>query len=227
MRLVPPPSQAESPLRHFVGAPLVILFADAEELQPSRQRGGGTIEVSAGVSLSDDDTYLIVPDDVGDELVDILRDADRELLEETLDESLLVLGDLHRGAEGRTVVAADFAMSVTEAFRQGLPYAAQVPVDGQGGGLRSLNQLAHVQCTMVSALMDTDGWRSVLRQSNYIGVSWRSPADTPSLASLSPTFVVSNRSGDGHIGLDLALFVEDDDLVALVRPAELLTTAAA
>lgn len=226
MQLVPPPDPSPSPLQQFVGAPLVLLFADAQELQPARMRGSGTIEVTAGYSLSEDDTYLVVPDDVGEEIVDILRDADHDLLEEALDESLLVLGDLQRGAGGRTTMAAEFAVSVSQAFRDGLPYAASVALSSEPGWLRQLNQLSHVQCTMVSALMDGEGLQAVLDNPRYVGVSWRSPADTPSLASLSPTYVMSHRRGS-RIGLELALFAEDDELVALVRPAEVLAAPAA
>lgn len=191
-----------------------------------RVRGSGTIPLSAGYSLSEDDTYLVVPDDVGDEIVDMLRDADHALLEEALDESLLVFGDVRRGPGGRADVAAEFAVSVSQAFRDGLPYAASLELSADPAWLRRLNQLSHVQCTMVSALLDGEGLQAVLDNPRYAGISWRSPADAPNLASLAPTYVMSRRRG-GRVGLELALFVEDEDLVALVRPAEVLAAPAA
>lgn len=209
------------PFSSFVGAQLMVLFADGDELRPVRTRGSGSIQLAAGYCISEDDTYLVLPDDIGEEIVNIFRAGDLSLLEEALDEGLLVHGHLQRGPGGKPSLLAAYGITLTDGLRR-LPYAAEVEVPGESDPVKRLNTLAHAQCTMVSALLDHEGLEAVLRNPCHLGESWRPPQAAAGLQHLSPTYLLSRHDGDAHVGLELALFVEDDDLIALTRPARLL-----
>jgi hypothetical protein len=206
----------------FVGAALVVVFAEADEIARVRAAGGGMLVLQAPYHVSEEDTYLVLPDDIGEEIVDILRDGDAELLGEAMRDALCVQGEVGKNPRGRGMVLdAERLCSPSELLGPRAPYAANVSVAGDEA-LRRLNQLPHVQCTTLSALADDDGLEQMLRaEDDFIGCSWRPPASAKRLQDLEPTYAWSRRIDDGRVGIELALFREDEELVAVLRPASL------
>jgi hypothetical protein len=76
LQQVPAPTADHEPA--VVGAAMCVAFADGEAIGQLREAGAGVLELEPPVSLSDEDCYLVVPSDIGLELIDILRDADQE-----------------------------------------------------------------------------------------------------------------------------------------------------
>ena len=206
----------------FVGVPLSVSFVQADALVRLADVGSGSIALEPPFHLGDDDAYLLLPEDIGVEIVDILRDGDAELLGEAMRDGLLVLGDVVRTGKRGLSLNVSYAQSPGKALAQGLPYAATVDVGAMGDPVRALNTLPHAQCTTLSALIDDDGLEAVLRQESFIGIGWRTPAALHRLATLEPTYLWSRHLTRSQIGIEFALFAEDDELVALMRPARLL-----
>src|SRR5690606_21291334 len=73
-----------------VGLPLNVLFADGEDMERLRAQGQGVLVLEPPFHLSHEDAYLVLPSDIGLEIVDIMRDADLDLLHETMRDSLVV-----------------------------------------------------------------------------------------------------------------------------------------
>jgi hypothetical protein len=206
----------------FAGVPLSVLFAQADAIGQLAAAGSGEILLQPPYYLGDDDAYLILPEDIGVEIVDILRDGDEELLGEAMRDGLLVCGEVARaGKRGMSLMAAQ-ALSPRRALKEGLAYAATVDLASVDDAVRALNTLPHAQCTTLSALIDDDGLESVLRENSYVGISWRTPSAMRRLSSIDPTYVWSRHLDQNHVGIEFALFVEDDELVALMRPARLV-----
>jgi len=208
----PPDSSIPPVSRDFVGVPLAVLFASGEEINAAKNEDREHLVTTSAPLVSDDDAYLVVPDDIGDEIVDILADGDLELLNETFRDSLLVSGGLTREA-GVVRLLIDGALSPQDAFREAMPYAQQVSVGGDSDPVQFANRMNHCQCTMLSAFLDDEGLDAMLRAESYVGMSWRMGS------GISPTYAYSRRLPDGAIGVEFALFVEEDDLIALMRPA--------
>ena len=102
------------------------------------------------------------------------------------------------------------------------PYAATALVGGGEEPLSTINGLEHTQCTLISQLMDDEGLDRVLRRPEYVGISWRVPAHAADrLAGIDPTLVWSRHLDDGRVGVELALFQEYEELVALLHPVAL------
>jgi len=72
---------------------------------------------------------------------------------------------------------------------------------------------------MLSALLDAEGLEAMLRREKYIGTSWRVSSESSSDLMVDPTYAYSRHLSDGRVGIELALFVEEEDLIALLRPA--------
>ncbi|MCG8554265.1 MAG: hypothetical protein MJD61_03105 [Proteobacteria bacterium] len=203
--------------------PLSVVFADAAAIKKLATLGEGELSLVPPFHISDEDSYLIVPDDIGMEIVDILRDADGELLHETLRDSLVAVGNIERRGRGQLKLDVESCHVPQVLLRGGLPYMRSVLVSRADDPVRTLNTLDHTQCTMLSALVDEEGLDRVLRRSEYIGVSWKAPAcASEPLQHLDPTYVWSRRLNASSIGIELALFQEYDELIALLRPAKLL-----
>jgi hypothetical protein len=214
----PEPQAAEA----FVGTALVVLFAPGEQLERVRREGGGPLALRPPFHVGEDDTYLVLPDDIGEEIVDILRDADADLLHEALREGLLVVGQIGKNPAGRGMALdATVVCGALQLLESKASYAAELELRPGENLLRALNTLPHAQCTTLSALVDDDGLEAMLREPEYIGTSWRAPASVKALQEIEPTHVWTRRRGEGEVGIELALFQEDDELIALVRPARL------
>ena len=95
MRIVDSP--ADPTLAEMIaGTPLSIVFADGEAIAAVRERGEGTVALSPPFHVSDEDTYLLLPDDIGLELVDMFRDGDVDLLAEAMRDGLVAIGAIEK-----------------------------------------------------------------------------------------------------------------------------------
>lgn len=223
MQLVAAEPTSSSILEELVGAPLSVVFAEAEAIERVRRAGEGAIPLEPPFHVSDEDAYLVLPDDIGTEIVDILRDHDHELLHESLRDGLVVLGCVERRGPGVVELHAEEVITPAEALRQGLPYAADVTVGGDEDPVSVANDMDHVQCTMVSGLLDDEGLEQMLRRPEHVGATWRVPPEAADrLVGVEPTYGWSRHLGPGRVGIELALFAEEEELVVLLRPLRLL-----
>jgi hypothetical protein len=222
-----PPTQsapASSPHEAFVGVPLSVVFADGDDIAAAARGARDSIRLAPPFHVSDEDAYLVLPEDIGAEIVDILRDGDAELLAETMRDGLLVIGTIER--EGRRVeLCVDACVRPEDALAGDLAYAETLPLLDADTALELLNELHHVQVTMAGALVDEEGLGAMLTSAAYIGASWTPPEDAARRGvTAEPTYVWSRQRDDGRVGIELALFSEYEELVALVRPAALRAT---
>ncbi|MFW5875660.1 MAG: hypothetical protein ACOCXM_02870 [Myxococcota bacterium] len=206
----------------FVGTPLSVVFTEGDQMEAVRA-GETRIPLSPPFHVADESTYLLLPDDIGMEFVDIMRDGDLELMHEAMRDGLLVVGSMEQVGGGQMELHVEAFTRPTDALSDDLPYAASVLVGAGQDPLARLEDLEHLQCTMVSGLLDDEGLDRVLRRKEYLGVSWRAPADQP--ADADPTCIWSRHVGRGRAGVELALFQEYEELVVLLRPV-VLTAAA-
>jgi hypothetical protein len=216
MQIATVPRKEERP--GFVGTPLSVVFAEGDAIDAVRRVGSGTLTLSPPYHLSDADRYLVVPDDIGMELCDILRDGDIELLQEAMRDGLLVIGEIARRGRGKVALEVACAASPRAVLAPSVAYAATVTVGGADDPVRTANRLPHARVTLLSALVDDEGLDAMLRGEQYVGVSWRLPGDAPPDLAVDPTLAWSRRLPDGTVGVELALFQEDDELTVLVRP---------
>lgn len=211
------------PLSLFERVALSVVLADPEEVASLREsQEPRSIVLMPPYHVSESDTYLVVPSDIGTDLIDIFADGDLDLVHDTVRESVLVSGDLEKAGRGAMSLFAEQSLTVADALVGGLEYGATIRLGGLGDPLRVLNRMPHVRVTMLSALLDPDGLAAALGAEQFAGTGWRVPREAASeLRSIAPTYVWSRRTEEG-VGIELALFSEDDELVALVRPAMLV-----
>lgn len=222
MQLVPTARNTPDDLaQRTVGAALGVLFADKDELAHLRAGGAGVLPLSAGYSICAEDVYLVLPDDIGDEIVDIMRDGDGELLEEAMAEGLVAVGQIRWGVHGEATLHAQAVAPVATLLATLLPYASSISPWSEPDPLQHINSLPHLQCTMLSALLDAQGLATVIAQEQHLGTSWRAASTAPELPEVDSTYVWSRRTAPGEVGIELALFSEEDDLIALLRPLKL------
>ncbi len=220
------PASVAELARAFVGVPLGVVFAEGEEMaalvvSPPSASAPGTLTLEEPVASSNTDAYLVLPSDIGTEIVDILADSDRELLGEAMRDGLLVLGELNLEHDAPQL-RVEAALSPRKALGENPPFAASVAVGGGGDPLPAINGLPHLQVTMLSSLVDDESLEKMLRRREYAGTSWRVPPEVrDQLESVSPTYAWSKRQMDGSVGVEFALFVEDEELIALLRPVRL------
>ncbi len=223
MQMIASETQGQAVWDAFVGTPLSVVFAEGEALEPIRAAGTGVLRLEPPYHLSDDDAYLVLPEDIGVEIVDILRDGDAELLGEAMRDGLLVVGSVVRRGRGEVELHVEEAVTPADALSAGMPYAAEIVIGDGGDPVRRANELDHVQCTMLSALLDDAGLERMLRKEQTIGASWRVPAHAADrLAGVEPTYAWSRRRAAGRVGVELALFSEEEELVVVLRPVELV-----
>ncbi len=204
----------------FGGVPLTVVFAEGEALAAARESGATRIPLEPPFHVSDEDVYLVLPADIGLELIDIFDDADAELLGEAMAEGLVVLGSVEREGKGH-VLDVERALTAQALLDSGLPYASEVEVGGATDPVEELNALEQAQVTVASLLVDDDGLERMLRRRQHIGASWRVPKGAQHLTGVDPTYAWSRRLPDGRIGIEAALFSEYEELVMLLRPAAL------
>jgi hypothetical protein len=205
----------------FGGVPLTVVFADGETLAQAREGRANRIPLDPPFHVSDEDVYLVLPVDIGIELIEIFADADAELLEAAMREGLLVLGTIEREGRGKVVLEIEEAIVPLDALEGGMEYTSEVQV---GEGLDAtlvLNDLDQAQVTISSELIDDDGLESMLSSEMHIGASWRVPANADHLKGVDPTYAWSRRLPDGRVGIEAVLFSEYEELVIVLRPAVL------
>ncbi len=205
----------------FGGAPLTVVFAEGEALAAAREGASARIPLDPPFHVSDEDVYLVLPADIGLELVDIFADGDDELLGEALDEGLVVLGSIEREGRGKVVLDVEVAITPRALLDEGLPYASQIEVGGGEDPIEALNTLEHAQITIASLFVDDEGLEAMLRREQHIGASWRVPKDAKHLEGVDPTYAWSRRLPDGRVAIEAALFLEYEELVMVLRPAVL------
>lgn len=212
-------AQADASL---AGTALVVLFAESVEIDRVREAGSGALLLRPPFHMGEEDAYLVLPDDIGEEIVDILRDGDHELLAEALRDGLIVLGEVAKNPRGRGMaLIARETHSPLSVLAPGVGYATSVSLAGGRDVLRMLNTLPELQCTTLSAFVDDDGFEAIVGEAQFIGVSWRPPAAAKALSDIEPTHAFTRRLSNGEIGVELVLFREDEELVAVLRPASL------
>ena len=206
----------------LVGVALSVVFASGEQIERVRLAGAGALVLVAPYHVSSDDAYLVLPEDIGTEIVDIMRDGDLDLLHEAMRDGLLAVGAVERVRKGVVALEVQRAETPAAALGAAMCYAASVSL-GEGDLLDALNGLDHVLCTGASALVDDEGLDEMLREPEHVGTSWRAPADAPAeVRGAEPTYAWSRRLADGRVGIELALFAEYDEIVALLRPAAIV-----
>lgn len=216
MHLVSIPAQQAHVDHPYCGLAFSLAITDADSIAALREAGHGRIALAAPFHMSEDDAYLIVPDDIGLELIDIMRDGDSDLLHEALRDGLLAVGQLARGEAGMEL-SVERCITPSAALKDGLPHVERVELEGTDP-VRRINQLGHVQCTTLSALVNDEGLEQMLRSEEHLGHSWTlDPALEKRLGQVEPTYVWSRRVRDG-VSVEMALFSEDDEVVVLMRP---------
>lgn len=204
----------------FAGVPLSVAFADGEAIAAVREGVTRALPLVPPFHVSDEDAYLVLPDDIGMEIVDILRDGDLELLGEAMRDGLLVIGEVARGTKGGVELRVAASIAPRDALARGLPYAEAVAMDEDA--VDAVNELDHVQVTVASSLIDDEGLQEMLEAREWAGTSWRVPAGAPAhLRGAEPTYAWSRRIAPNRVGIELALFVEYEEIVCLLRPAVL------
>ncbi|MDQ3032971.1 MAG: hypothetical protein M3Y87_11175 [Myxococcota bacterium] len=202
------------------GLPLSIVFAEGEAIEALRARGEGSLLLQPPFHVSDSDAYLVLPDDIGLELVDMFRDGDLDLLAEAMRDGLIVVGTIEKEGRGRIVLSVEQSARPADLLQE-LPFGETIGVGRGVDPLPLLNALEQVQCTVASGFVDDQGLEKMLRKREYAGVSWRVPKADKHLAHVDPTYVWSKRQPDGRVGIECALFSEYEELVAVLRPAVL------
>lgn len=211
----------------FGGAPLTVVFADGEALAAAREGDAERIPLDPPFHVSDEDVYLVLPADIGLELVDIFADGDGELLEEAMTEGLVVLGSVEREGRGQVVLEVEEALTPRALLDAGLEYASEIAVGGGTDPVEELNALDDVKLTIASRFVDDDGLERMLRRRTHIGASWKVPKGAAHLAGVDPTYAWSERLPDGRVGVEAALFSEYEELVMVLRPCVLAPALAA
>lgn len=205
----------------LAGLPLSIVFAEGDAIARVRERGEGAILLAPPFHVSDDDTYLVLPEDIGLEIVDMFKDGDLDLLAEAMRDGLCAIGVVERAGKGKVELHVERCAAPAELLAR-MPFAEKI---GFGRGVDPvplLNALDHAQLTVASTFVDARGVSSMLTQEEWAGASWRVPKDRKELAGVDPTYAWTKRQKDGHVGIEAALFVEYEELVLVLRPALLL-----
>ncbi|WP_053234555.1 hypothetical protein [Sandaracinus amylolyticus] len=202
------------------GVPLSVVFADGELIAAVRERGEGMLPLDPPFHVSDEDAYLVLPIDIGLELVDMFRDGDVDLLEEAMRDGLVAIGTIEKQGRGKLALAVEQCAQPSELMKD-LPFAETVGIGRNVDPLEVLNELEHVQCTVASGFVDEEGLESMLSEREFAGLSWRVPEGDKQRAHVDPTYVWSKRLPDGRIAIECALFSEYEELVAVLRPVAL------
>jgi hypothetical protein len=198
-----------------------VVFADGEEIARVAAAGAGLLPLEPPFHVAAEDMYVVLPADIGIEIVDIMQDSDVDLLMEAMRDGLVACGTIEKRGRGAMVLHVEDAVVLADALSAGIPYAAAIPVGNGVDPLAEMRKIPHLSCTVLGALCDDEGLDRILRRQEYVGLSF-----IPSLyegEGIEPSFVWSKRLADG-VGVEFALFTEYEELVALIRPLLLVTS---
>lgn len=209
---------------HVRGIPLTVLFADGDAIARVRERGHGALTLSPPFHVSDEDAYLVLPEDVGLELVDMFRDGDVDLLAEAMRDGIVALGGIEK--QGRAMALEVDECEPAERVLKKLGWVETVALRRGVDPIEHLNEMDHVRCTVASSFVDLVGLASMVRSAEFAGASWRVPKDAAHLAGVDPTYAWSKRLPDGRISVECALFSEYEELAVVLRPALLVQSDA-
>lgn len=223
--------QSSDLAQDLAGLPLTVVFADAESIAEVKAAGEGALVLVPPYHVSDDDAYLVLPDDVGLELVDMFKDGDLDLIAGALADGIVAIGAIERGereaGKKRLVSLHVEECGPAADLLAKMPYAERI---GFGRGVDPvplLNALPHAHITVASAFVDDVGAEKMLRRSEWCGAAWTPPKNKKELAGVDPTYAWTKRDPQGHVGVEMALFVEYEELVAVLRPARLVSLESA
>jgi hypothetical protein len=227
MHVVPNETQSNTETTHelrIAGVPMGVVFAEGEEIARVAEMGTGTLSLDPPFHVAPEDTYLVLPSDIGMEIVDIMRDSDLDLLHEAMRDGLVACGPIVKGRKGAMTLHVHDAVTPSDALSAGIPYAATIPIGPAVDPLAAMRKIPHLSCNVRGALCDDEGLDRMLRKQEYVGLSF-----LPTLGeheSVEPSFVWSKRlSSEGDaVGVEFALFTEYEELVALLRPLLLVNT---
>ncbi|MCA9583263.1 MAG: hypothetical protein KC416_15795, partial [Myxococcales bacterium] len=203
------------------GVPLTVVFADGEAIKAAHDDGSFAILLDPPFHVSDEDAYLVLPSDIGMEILDIFGDADAELLDEALRDGLLVIGAVERSEDGDVHLLADEVMRPGDALRSGMPYHHRCEIAPESDCVSVINGTPGLQCTMASRLLDEETFERILAQREFIGCSWKAPEGAPPDQQGDPTYAWTKHLGPGRIGIEMALFHEYEELIVVFRPLEM------
>lgn len=215
----------DSLAKDLAGAPLTIVLAESEAIARAVSMGeGASIPLLPPFHVSDDDCYLVLPEDIGSELVGMFEDGDLDLLGEAMRDGLVVVGVVEKEGRGKVALHVETCVS-PEALLARMPFAHRQEVGRGHDPITELNELDEARVTVASELIDEAGLEKMLRgcshKGEYAGVSWRAPKDRKDLAGVDPTYAWSKRT-EGGIGIEAVLFSEYEEMVMLLRPAMLV-----
>ena len=220
-------SQALSKLAtDLAGVPLTIVLAEGEAIARAASLGeGASIPLLPPFHVSDDDVYLVLPEDIGSELAEMFADGDCDLLGEAMRDGLVVIGSVEKEGRGKVALVVETCASPERLFEH-MPYAHRTEIGRGADPIAELNDLDEAHVTDASEMIDEAGFERMLRgaastKGEHAGVSWRAPKDRKDLTGVDPTYAWSKRL-DGGVGIEAVLFSEYEELVMLLRPAMLV-----
>ena len=212
------PSKPTDFASELAGLPLVVVLADGESIAAVREKGEGVLALVPPFHVSDDDVYLVLPEDVGVDFVEMFADGDVDLLEEAMRDGLVAVGVVEKEGRGKVALHVERCGAPAELLRT-MPYAQAVGGPSSRDALAALNEIECAQCTVASALADEAGFARMVQKTEHAGPSWKPPRDRKDLAHVDPTYAWTKRQKDGRIGIEAALFVEYEEWTVVLRPA--------
>ncbi len=206
-----------------IGTPLSVVFAEGDAITAARDHHAERIALCPPFHVSDEDAYLVLPDDIGMEFIDILRDGDSDLLQEALRDGLLVAGWLEKRGRGQMdLLIEETASPLAVLNGTAATYAVTAPIAPGKDPVPHINGIAQLKCTVGSLFLDDQGLEAMVKQRDFIGTSWRVGKKAPPELQGDPTYIWSRHLGPGRIGVELAVFQEYEELVAMLRPLTLV-----
>lgn len=205
----------------LLGTPLSVVFADGDAIAAARDGAAPSIALAPPFHVSDEDAYLVLPEDIGIEILDILRDGDEELLREAMRDSLLVSGSVESTRKGEMSLFVDECVTAADALKAVDGYAERYALKQGVDAVQGINRIGTFACTVASQCIDDDSLEQMLREEEFIGTSWRVPEGAPAELHGDPTFAWARKTRRGTVGVEFLLFQEYDELVAFLRPLEI------
>ncbi len=218
-------SAIEAMARELSGAPLGIVLAEAEAILAARNGTSSVIPLLPPFHVSDDDCYLVLPEDIASELIEMFRDGDVDLLAEAMRDGLVVIGVVEKEGRGKVNLHVE-ACAAPETLLPKMPFAHSARVGRGHDPIPQLNAIDEAYVTVSSKLVDEAGLEKMLKKPEQASASWRPPPRRKDLAGVDPTYAWSRQQRDGSVGIEAVLFSEYEELVMLLRPARLVPTAA-